>query len=380
MQNAKEKMLLIVDPISNGYSVQMSFLSAVIEGLRDHFDLTVYSNYFSEKRKQELSQMGVDIIIKRSKSLPRLFKKLVFPHLNEALLWTINWFFDSIEMSLGKHDENLSVASYVKVLDLSSTVFIKSDVWWIQGEPFYEVLRKMSSVNLLVKSIFYLTRKQLRKVSDLITKRKISYSKIQVASSEYVKILYQQFNINIPFVINSSQKFDKFGLDCDLINKKYVLAYIGKETDSEAIISIAQMGINVIGYGAKIPPGMGLTKLKKNITFLGSVSSAFLNQLYSSAKFFVFPFTNEAFGYTPIEAMLCGVPVLTYNKEGPSETVIDGVTGWLANSKEEFIKIAFSLWNSDDLGIRKEACIARGKELTISPQISKLIHIMASDS
>jgi UDP-glucose:tetrahydrobiopterin glucosyltransferase len=37
----------------------------------------------------------------------------------------------------------------------------------------------------------------------------------------------------------------------------------------------------------------------------------------------------EAFGNVAIEALACGVPVISYKRGGPSEIVADGVTGWL---------------------------------------------------
>jgi len=36
--------------------------------------------------------------------------------------------------------------------------------------------------------------------------------------------------------------------------------------------------------------------------------------------------------------------VLTYNKQGPSETVDHGVTGWLANSDDELVDLAVRIW------------------------------------
>lgn len=123
---------------------------------------------------------------------------------------------------------------------------------------------------------------------------------------------------------------------------------------------------------------MGLQKLKKHITFLGKVSNEELVKLYSGAKFFAFPFTNEPFGVTPIESMLCGVPVLTYNKEGPSETVLDGKTGWFVNSREDFVQKTYQLWISHNLDIDPKICVKRGSELRLKYQINKLIDIMDS--
>jgi uncharacterized membrane protein len=77
---------------------------------------------------------------------------------------------------------------------------------------------------------------------------------------------------------------------------------------------------------------------------LGYVSDDELVDLYSNALFTLFPFTEEPFGYVPVESIACGTPVLTYNKQGPSETVDHGVTGWLANSDEELADLAVRIW------------------------------------
>lgn len=37
----------------------------------------------------------------------------------------------------------------------------------------------------------------------------------------------------------------------------------------------------------------------------------------------------EAFGMVAVEALACGVPVITYRRGGPAEIVVDGVTGWV---------------------------------------------------
>ena len=38
---------------------------------------------------------------------------------------------------------------------------------------------------------------------------------------------------------------------------------------------------------------------------------------------------NEHFGIIPCEAMYCGLPVLARDSGGPTETVVEGETGWL---------------------------------------------------
>jgi D-inositol-3-phosphate glycosyltransferase len=63
------------------------------------------------------------------------------------------------------------------------------------------------------------------------------------------------------------------------------------------------------------------------VRLLGSVSGGDLPAWYRSADLLCCPPRYEPFGLTPLEAMACGVPVVTYAVGGLAESVIDGVTG-----------------------------------------------------
>ncbi|HZX11894.1 MAG TPA: glycosyltransferase family 1 protein [Candidatus Nanoarchaeia archaeon] len=69
----------------------------------------------------------------------------------------------------------------------------------------------------------------------------------------------------------------------------------------------------------------------QRIKFLGYVLDEDLVALYNEAKVFVFPAPDEDFGLVPVEAMACGCPVVAWaDNAGPSETVIEGISGYLA--------------------------------------------------
>jgi glycosyltransferase involved in cell wall biosynthesis len=125
----------------------------------------------------------------------------------------------------------------------------------------------------------------------------------------------------------------------------YVLAYFGKETDYMSVKKVADEGVKIKAFGSKVTSIVPKYVLNNpNIEVLGYVTDNELVDLYSNALFTLFPFTEEPFGYVPVESMACGTPVLTYNRQGPSETVVHGITGWLASSNEELVNLAIKIW------------------------------------
>jgi glycosyltransferase involved in cell wall biosynthesis len=61
----------------------------------------------------------------------------------------------------------------------------------------------------------------------------------------------------------------------------------------------------------------------ETVEFLGYVPDEQLGQLYSGAKAFLALAKDEDFGITPVEAQMCGTPVIAYNGGGYKETVND---------------------------------------------------------
>jgi len=61
--------------------------------------------------------------------------------------------------------------------------------------------------------------------------------------------------------------------------------------------------------------------LKDNIKFLGYIYDDDLPLLYNSSRLFVYPSLYEGFGLPPLEAMACGIPVITSNTSSLPEIV-----------------------------------------------------------
>lgn len=74
------------------------------------------------------------------------------------------------------------------------------------------------------------------------------------------------------------------------------------------------------------------TKNTELISFKVSPSNEELLELYENSMAVLFTAPNEDWGIVPLEGMAAGKPVIAINQGGPKESIIDGVTGYLANN------------------------------------------------
>jgi len=125
------------------------------------------------------------------------------------------------------------------------------------------------------------------------------------------------------FVVNKRQEY--------VINafKKYV-----KESKSKHSLVLA-------GTLSKDPEHMKyMQRLKglagsSNIKFIPNPGDKRMTELYSKSTAVLFAAINEDFGIVPLEGMASSKPVISVNEGGPTETIINGKTGFLVTSYSE---------------------------------------------
>jgi len=66
-----------------------------------------------------------------------------------------------------------------------------------------------------------------------------------------------------------------------------------------------------------------------HIRLTGSVPHSTLNEYYSSASVFVFPSLVEGFGLVLLEAMACGIPIITTPNTAGPDIITDGIEGFI---------------------------------------------------
>jgi len=87
--------------------------------------------------------------------------------------------------------------------------------------------------------------------------------------------------------------------------------------------------------GAYLRSLRALASREPAIEFRLDPGAAEIERLYERCYALVFPSLSEPWGMVPVEAMAYGKPVLAVNRAGPTETVQDGVTGFLLEPKVE---------------------------------------------
>lgn len=143
-------------------------------------------------------------------------------------------------------------------------------------------------------------------------------------------------------------------------SKKYkkVLIYLGShagDTNKHFLMdlceSVLQQDYDLLLFGNSKLGKMIMKKFQNGIKYISGVSDKELGEIYSECKLVICPQKWEQFGYVPVESMACGTPVLAFDIMGPSETIIDGKTGWLAKSEEEFINILYDILEKEMIDI-----------------------------
>lgn len=135
---------------------------------------------------------------------------------------------------------------------------------------------------------------------------------------------------------------------------------IAKETDWDLVVAGRR------GWKTKaVDDAAYASPLSARIHFPGFIDHADLPALLSAAQAFVWPSLYEGFGLPPLEAMACGVPVLTSNTSSLPEVVGDAALTVSPESVEEIAESMRKLSKDDTLRaeLQKQGLV-RAKKFT----------------
>ena len=119
------------------------------------------------------------------------------------------------------------------------------------------------------------------------------------------------------------------------------------------------------------------------VMLLGAVTNpSRLLEIYHNADIFAFPSVVETYGQTKVEAMLCGLPVVAFNRNACAEGIEHLETGWIANEAddghfEDGIKYFFDKWEAGSLD-RAVVSAAASKHFAEGEIVQRLVDMYSS--
>jgi len=338
-----------------------------------HWDVTLIALFGEENIIEKLRGQGINVYTLKKK-LVSLTKIPTF----EAWLRAI------MKVSLGFGDHMSNISEEAILINTSSTLVIPfAHIYYGLGPMTYALYDMLNNLGIhlrlpLIASLPIMRRME-RKFISYITKS----TKMNVSISRFTKTMYERMGVKVDGVIYAPLDCRKFRPSTKKPSTDYIITYLGpggKEGNPEIIKTLANKGLKIKVFGMKAVYVPDFLHNHPNIEFLGYVNDEELVDLYSNAQFTLFTFAHEPFGYIPVESMACGTPVLTYNRQGPSETVVHGVTGWLANSDEELVELALKIWREGYPSWMRSRCRERALEFDVKAVAERWLEIISGFS
>lgn len=353
-----EPLIFVTEPLLSNQFVQYRLVVSLAKSLRRDFEITLAAPAIAPSVHEELREQGL-ASISGDAWFPRLRNVR-----DETPSFAVSWVRDALMRANGRRMERLLRDSPGLRVNFSMTTSCRTDLWYVQGRPIGPTLRAIAPS---LKRSLRIPAQVLGPGAALLDNHHVhtmaKQSKAVFANSDYLKSWFLGAGIPVAGTLPSCIFTSDFAPTTTNPRRDYVLVYLGKETELSTVRSLIQSGLPVKLFGGKsgdwLPASWGRVP---NLDVVGYVSTDELQELYTNALFTAFPFTEEPFGLVPIESMACGTPVLTYRKQGPGESVVDGQTGWLVDGPGEFQSVASRIFADTYPASWSKASVERSRQ------------------
>ncbi|MDA0194955.1 MAG: glycosyltransferase family 4 protein [Bacteroidetes bacterium] len=212
-------------------------------------------------------------------------------------------------------------------------------------------------------------------------------------SSQQIVPVYKKYNLTSSYVsISNADRHQDLeylrtiynGIDPDNFTfreqKEDYLLYFGRihpNKGTHAAIKIARESGYQIKIAGLIQDENYFNKEIKSyidndqVVYLGNAGPALRNELLGGARALLHPiYFDEPFGLSVVEAMMCGTPVIAFNRGSMPELIVDGVTGYLVNDIADAVSAVNKLDHIEHQTCREHASTNFSAERMIDEYIS----------
>jgi glycosyltransferase involved in cell wall biosynthesis len=186
--------------------------------------------------------------------------------------------------------------------------------------------------------------------------------------SEFVKLelveLYKVKSSSVSVIYNAAS--NEF-IDKQYINRESFCLVVGSIEPRKNLELVFQYFADrpnerlvVVGKKAKIFNALDFNESQlENVLFTGFIPDEELVDLYNRSKLFIFPSIYEGFGIPPIEAQICGCPVIASNQSAMPEVLLDSAVYFDPFNKNDFFAKMDEIMIDEDM---LNTLVAKGKE------------------
>lgn len=230
----------------------------------------------------------------------------------------------------------------VTVHDLTLGSYTAKDVSWLKKKLYNFVVKKASENAKKVFTVSQYSKKEIARVCDIppskiaVTYNGIDHERFRpISNTRLLQQVARDYKISKQFILyvgqwaghkNLVRLLEAFKKVCDKAEyrDKFELVIVGRPRQ----------------YFQEVKDKINELGLKKDVVLPGFVDDEDLPALYNSARLFAFPSLMEGFGIPPLEAMACGVPVVSSDATSLPEVLekaalyfnpkdVDAITGAL---------------------------------------------------
>jgi len=219
--------------------------------------------------------------------------------------------------------------------------------------------------------------------SQLVKGQIVEHYKVD---TKKIKVIYNGVN-TLRFHTGVRERYStsvraKYGIGRDelvflIISNDFKLKRVDLILKAMALLKKKGVRLLVIGNDKQRPYQRWARKnnLEKQVLFLGPKEN--IERYYAASDIFILPTIYDAFANVCLEAMACGLPVITSVTNGASELIQDGKHGYVLNTQEpdELVRRIEALEPLSERSRMGKDAAARAKRFTMDRHISELLKL-----
>jgi len=206
----------------------------------------------------------------------------------------------------------------------------------VSGNTKIDMMKYLNIPEKKIRVIYHGVGEEFRKIED----------------NKYLNERLKGIGIDYPYILYVGTLEPRKNVE------RLIEAFIQLKKQKQISEKLVISGVKGWGYQT-IYDKVASSGIEKEVIFTGFVPNEFLPFLYNGASAFVYPSLYEGFGLPVLEAMACGVPVVTSNVSSLPEVAGDAALLLNPYSVDELTDGIWRILYDEDL---RKGCITKGIE------------------